>query len=344
VRHYCTYFDSNYLPYGLALHESLTRHARPFALHVLCLDDLAYEYLEGSGLDSVRPIRLRDLEAWDPALPAVKTTRSMAEYYFTCTPDLVRYVMERVDGAADVTYLDADLYFFADPAPVFAEIGSGSVGIIPHGFPADQRHLEIFGVFNVGFLFFRNDAEGRRCLSWWRDRCIEWCFDRPEDDKFADQKYLDHWPTLFTGVVVIRNPGAGLGPWNQSLFPITRNGQTVCAGGVPLIFYHFHGLRFIFGSLMKHGVAGYGGQLSSSLKSNVYVPYIRELRRQRKRVRTRLGVRYRSPGGVARSARSIVNERVLILAGPVALDVSLEPALKPLAWVYRTARKITRGN
>jgi hypothetical protein len=341
-RHYCTYFDSNYLAYGLTLYQSLRRHSPPFALHILCFDDLAYEYLDRARLDGVHPIRLRDLEEWDPALGAAKASRSRVEYYFTCTPDLVRYVMDRDGGIGDVTYLDADLYFFADPTPIFDEIGSGSVGIIAHRFPPEQTHREMFGIYNVGFLFFRNDPEGRRCLQWWRDRCLEWCYDRAEDGKFADQKYLDRWPALFDGVVVIQNPGAGLAPWNQARYPIGSSGGTVCAGGTPLIFYHFHELRLVFGVLSKHGLANYGGHMSPALKSKVYVPYIRELRRSRRRVRMRTGadIRYDRPGGAAQSARSIVNERVIILAGPMAVETTLSPVLKPLAWMYRVARKV----
>src|ERR1044071_3572075 len=159
ARHYCTYFDSTFLPYGLALYESLRRHSGPFVLHVLCLDELAREYLDAEGLEGVKTIRLEELEAWDPDLRAAKQTRNQVEYYFTCTPDLARYVMDREPGITDVTYLDADLYFFGDPAPIYAEIASESIAMIGHRFPADLKHLEIFGVYNVGFLFFRNDSE-----------------------------------------------------------------------------------------------------------------------------------------------------------------------------------------
>lgn len=340
MRHYCTYFDSNYLPYGLALLESLRRHAGSFALHVLCLDDAAYDYLDKGRLDGVRPFRLRDLEAWDPELLAAKATRSRVEYFFTCTPDLVRYVMARGEDIADVTYLDADLFFFSDPAPIFTEIGSGSVGIIAHRFPADQAHLAKYGVYNVGFLFFRNDGEGRRCLEWWRDRCLEWCYDRVEDGRFADQKYLDRWPELFRGVVVIQHPGAGLAPWNQSAYPISGDGGTIRVAGQPLIFYHFHGLRLIFGVLWKHGVANYGGRMSAVLKSGIYVPYIHELRRLRRHVNASIDAASQ-PGlaGGKRSARSLVNEQVLVLAGPVALDIRLDAMTKPFAGIYRAARK-----
>jgi hypothetical protein len=331
VRHLCTCFDSRFLPYGLALYESLREHARPFTLHVLCFDAIAYDYLAEAGLEGVRPIRFEALEAWDPALPAVKPSRSKVEYFFTCTPSMIRYVMEQANDA--VTYLDADLYFFADPSPIYSEIGSASVGIFAHRYRAGEKYLEVFGIYNVGFLYFRNDAEGGRCLAWWRERCLEWCFDRVEDGKFADQKYLDQWPSLFNGVVVIQNPGAGLAPWNEARFSGSAEAGNVSADGAPLIFYHFHGLRFVYDALLK-----YSGAMTRDLRLSVYAPYIRELRRLRSHVNARIG--HLAPGAPARTARSIVSEQLLLVAGPVILPIKFNPVLRPVAAAYRSARRL----
>ena len=45
--------------------------------------------------------------------------------------------------------LDADLFFFSDPAPLFEEMGASSVAIIPHRFPAaNAPRFERYGIFN----------------------------------------------------------------------------------------------------------------------------------------------------------------------------------------------------
>jgi hypothetical protein len=56
---------------------------------------LAYAYLAGANLEGIHPITLAELEEWDSALPAVKSTRRRVEYYFTCALELLLYVMDR---------------------------------------------------------------------------------------------------------------------------------------------------------------------------------------------------------------------------------------------------------
>src|SRR5580704_3486074 len=51
MRHYCTYFDQNFLPFGLALHESLKRHESDFVLHTLCLDEPTFQFLSNLKLN-----------------------------------------------------------------------------------------------------------------------------------------------------------------------------------------------------------------------------------------------------------------------------------------------------
>src|SRR5205823_10040223 len=97
----------------------------------------------------------------------------------------------------------------------------------------------------VGLMAFRNDSFGRECLEWWRERCLEWCYDRLEGDRFADQKYLDDWPTRFERVVVLQHKGAGVAPWNAMNYQICLQNGRVIVDGQPLIFYHFHGLKII---------------------------------------------------------------------------------------------------
>ena len=90
---FCTYFDQNYLPRGLALYRSLREHCPGFKLWVLCMDEATHQVLTQLDLPEVEPISLKDFEKDDEPLLAAKQNRSQVEYYFTCTPSLLLFVL-----------------------------------------------------------------------------------------------------------------------------------------------------------------------------------------------------------------------------------------------------------
>jgi hypothetical protein len=277
-RVYCTYFDHNYLSRGLALHHSLQRHAPGSRLWVLCLSEACHQALAALDLPDVVPVRLADFEAADPEVAATRASRSIIEYYFTCTPAWMRFVLGREAEAEWVTYLDGDLFFFAPPGVIYAELHDAAVAIIPHRYTASLARLRKFGTYNVGWVGARNDPDGITVIEWWREKCIEWCHDVVEGDRFADQGYLDSFPRLFSRVKIIENIGANLAPWNIGNYRVDFRGNRVLIDAVhPLVFFHFQGLRkglrwFIFNS---HRV--YRAPFSGDVRDHIYKPYVDEL-------------------------------------------------------------------
>jgi len=277
VRHFCTYFDKNYASFGLALHTSLRRHCPDFKLWVLCLDDETFEFLERLAQPDLTPIRLAELEAAEPELLAVKSQRSRVEYIFTCTPCLPLHVLRRDRSIDLITYLDADLWFTASPELLFDEIGERSVAIVPHRFSPGLEHLEENGRYNVGWITFRRDEPGLTCLQDWRSRCLEWCFLRHEPGRYADQKYLDEWPTRFPGVCVLEHLGANLGLWNIRGLDVQSRHGLIQVSGQPLVFFHFHGLRRPRLWVFCLNSPFYQVRLSLALRQLVLKPYAQEI-------------------------------------------------------------------
>ncbi|MCX6031988.1 MAG: glycosyl transferase [Chloroflexi bacterium] len=275
---FCTYFDRNYLTRGLALYHSLVRYCqKPFTLWVLCFDNETYDVLARLDLPGVRLISQQEFEAGDEALVRTKDERSRVEYYWTCTPSLPLYILRHHPQVEIVTYLDADLYFYSDPQPIYDELSAGSILIIEHRYaPEHAHHAATSGVYNVGVMAFRRDEHGLACLEWWRERCLEWCYMRMEDGKFGDQKYLDDWPERFPGVVVLKHKGAGLAPWNVSRYRLAFADSTVSVDGQPLIFYHFHGYKLISGNIFEP--VWYGYRITLDQIRCFYLPYSRALR------------------------------------------------------------------
>jgi hypothetical protein len=239
--HFVTLFDSNYLPMGMALHDSLMAHGQPFHLWVVCMDELAEKQLDKIALSHVTLLPLREVETGE--LLEVKPGRSRGEYCWTMTPFTFQAVFDRDAGVERVTYLDSDLFFFASPRVLLRELDEAGkhVLITEHAYaPEYDEWMALSGRFCVQFLTFRRTAEAKKVMDWWRQKCLEWCFARNEEGKFGDQKYLDVWPELFADEVhIVRQTEKTLAPWN-----VYHRERTSGARLAP-VFFHFHGLKLV---------------------------------------------------------------------------------------------------
>lgn len=272
-RAYCTYFDHNYLPRGLALYRSLQRYAPGARLWVLCLSDACHQALTALALPDLVPVRLGDFEATEPEVAATRQTRSVIEYYFTLTPAWILFVLNSEPALEWATYLDSDLFFFASPEPIYDEMADAAFGIIPHRFARGLEEQRRFGLYNVGWVSVRARDDGISALRWWRARCIEWCYDRVEGDRFADQRYLDRLPELFGGVHIIEHLGANLAPWNFADVRLECRDKAVeIEGRYRLLFFHFYGVKRSGGYYFNsHRL--YRAPFSRLMKHEIYQPY-----------------------------------------------------------------------
>jgi len=277
VRYYCTYFDQNYVPRALVLLASMFDHCKPFRLYMLCLDDATIEIVRKLDHAEVVPVRLADLEAADPELAAAKPSRSMIEYYFTLTSAWPRHLLRRHSEIDFLTYIDSDMCFFSSPEPVFAGIGSASVAITPHRWSQENLELARYGKYNVGWLGFRRDEPGMACLDWYRERCIEWCYDRLEGDRFADQKYLERFAELFPNVVEVPHKGVNVATYNVNGYQITERDGGIMVDDVPLVCYHFHRVREVGPGAFRYSLDGAAADDDGVLCRVVYAGYISRL-------------------------------------------------------------------
>lgn len=233
MEHYVTLFDSLFLPQGLALHISMERHIKDYTLWILCVDDQAHDVLSRLSLPNVRLLQLSKIETEE--LLRVKSTRTKGEYCWTLTPFAPRFVFEADLSVARVTYLDADLWFRKHPEPIFREFESSGkyILITDHAYAPEYDQSAISGQYCVQFMIFTREG-GEVVRKWWEEKCIEWCYARPENGLFGDQMYLNDWPERFGKIVhVLKNKEWMLAPWNATRFPYSTG-----------IVYHFHGLRY----------------------------------------------------------------------------------------------------
>ena len=244
TKYFCTLFDSNYLIKGVAMLRSLATHMPDSRTFVLCMDEFTYEILQKLSVHNIELIHLYEIEKEE--LLAIKGQRTKGEYCWTLTPYLPHYLLSNKLFIDEITYLDADLFFYSNPAEIFKEIKDAAISIIEHRFSPHLLELEIKGKYCVEWVGFKRTPEGFACLKKWRSQCIEWCHHRLENDRFGDQKYLDTWPSEYQSLHVIRHEGAGIAPWNYENYKFTedRNGR-IFSNNSLLIFYHFHQFQII---------------------------------------------------------------------------------------------------
>tara|TARA_B100001093_G_scaffold100534_1_gene92611 strand:+ start:16044 stop:16970 length:927 start_codon:yes stop_codon:yes gene_type:complete len=263
LEYYITLFDSNFLPQGLALYNSLTKYGGQFSLSILCMDKLCYEILDKKGYPNVDLIRLEDFETKN--LISIKGERTFSEYCWTLTPFTSKIVFDRNPDALRVTYLDADLWFRKSPKPIFKEFENSKkqVLITEHSYDEDYDQSEKYGKYCVQFMTFKRGGE--RIRKWWEEKCLEWCFAKFENGKFGDQKYLDDWLERFPQQVHVLSQKESIqAPWNAKIFLSSS-----------AIIWHFHGLR-----VQKNRILCFlRYKIPYPVIEKIYDPYIHEIRK-----------------------------------------------------------------
>ena len=259
---YVTLFDFNFLPQGLNLYNSMLKHCGNFELWIMCMDEETYSYLEKKELQFTKLLRIIDFES--DQLLEVKKERTLGEYCWTLSPFLPQIIFD-LDKLIDrVTYLDADIWFLKSPDCIYLDFekSRGSVLITEHDYIEKFNQTETSGKYCVQFMIYKRHSSFD-ILQRWQEQCLKWCFNRIEDGKFGDQKYLDAWPKDFgDAVYVLQNKQAAQGPWNTSKFNIKE-----------AVFYHFHQLRIVTDKVAEIGYY----PLFQTHINTLYRPYITEL-------------------------------------------------------------------
>ena len=281
---FCTLFNSKYLDKGITLYNSLKNVCKDFKLYIFALDSITYNVLLDLKLENVVAISMEEFE--NTELLKVKKERSAAEYCWTCTPSTISYVFETYHEKI-CTYIDADMYFYSDPEPIFDEMQSNnnSIIIIGHRFPKriEEKKNKIHGKYCVEFNTFVNNDIGNKCLEWWKKSCINKChYSKKVNECVGDQTYLEEFEARFSGVQVSSIIGAGVAPWNvrnYSFFEkdgriVLKEQSNVCQ----MIFYHFQNIRYMPFNLVNIN----SGTCSRFVKNRIYKSYLMEIEQTRR--------------------------------------------------------------
>lgn len=254
-----TSVSRQYFAKARILGETLKRHNPDVFLALICVGALPPGFhLDAEPFDAV--LGVEDL--------GIANSRALCfKYNVTelCTAVKAAASLKLMDAwdAEKVVYLDPDIAVLGSLAPLDDWLEETSILLTPHQTvpevdPFFVVNGEILflkrGAFNAGFFGVKNDDTGRRFLSWWHDRLMDYCLDDSDEHQqlqgehqllglFTDQKWFDLVPCFFERHRVIHDPGYNVATWNLSRHAFTRTDTgTYEVDGRPLRFFHFSGV------------------------------------------------------------------------------------------------------
>jgi lipopolysaccharide biosynthesis glycosyltransferase len=158
-----------------------------------------------------------------------------------------------------VIFLDCDILILDSFAYLESELNNFSILLTAHitqPFPNDGRKpvektILKTGMFNAGFYGVSNDENGKNFISWWKERMVDQCYERPKEGLNADQKWLNFLPLYFKKVKILDHPGCNLAYWNFHERTIEKKQEKFFANNQPVIFFHYSGYSLNYPDLIS---------------------------------------------------------------------------------------------
>ena len=247
-------------------------------IYVLCFDEETIKIINEEIFSAkVVTISYNKVLKFDQSLKKIIKKRKLIDKIVTSRPIFLKYLYKeyKIDS---IFLLDSDICFFSNPNLMIKYIKDASVAYCKHNFSRNSKVLSNkYGKYNGGFVYIKNDQNGKKFLKIWSKLCKKWCEFDPKQGKFSDQKYLEDLPTKVKKLKILNCPEINLAPWNLEGKKIFKKNNTVYVNKKKLIFFHFHGLRKITKNFFILGLENYNFRLSNEEKKIIFYNYAKKL-------------------------------------------------------------------
>lgn len=209
-----TVCNSNFIPQALALFSSLEEE--DFAFYIGCTDIQTTTINFGNKVVSVLG---SDILLSSTDFETLRF-RNINELATTIKPFALEHLLQL--EFQDVFYFDPDIFIYNKNFIYDLICSDHSIAVTPHSLVAEKTFQEElkrieYGIFNLGFLYVKNDIAGGKLAEWWKDRCKYDCYEDISIGIWTDQKFFDVVPCLFPNVLILRDPHLNLAYWNFDL-------------------------------------------------------------------------------------------------------------------------------
>lgn len=240
---YFTILARNYLPYALALSDSLREHGSEVPLHVFLID--ATEDTKPPELQGIRWMHPGMLDLPERRALELAMSYELVEFATAVKPLVFQSLLHEHEQAF---YLDPDTYVVSpmeELGPAL-EASPGGVLLTPHYLrptPSNGEfsdgHLLHVGTYNLGFCGV--DRRAGKFLDWWWGHLDTECLHDPIAGLFVDQKWVDLGSVYFNASP-LRHHGYNVGLANLHERPVARDSDGYYIAGTDdrLRLFHFH--------------------------------------------------------------------------------------------------------
>ena len=280
---FITYFSKEFLVQGTVAIESFIKFHNDSSGFIICLDRISVEYLRKKKYSKkIKIYELREIPSVHRMFEKFLLTRTFAESIISIKPMLINEFIMQIPADESIVYFDADMFFFNSLSRVESVIQNSELVLSEHLFPKSMEGSLIYGIYNGGFVIFRNSKKSIAVLQRWNNLCIEWCELSLYQDKFADQKYLEQF-VIFDGVMAIRDPGINNGQYyfrKNRKIRFSKSQKKIFIDNFDLICFHFHGIT-IHRNFISTGFNRYGLiRQPLTVLFRIYLPYMRSIKRE----------------------------------------------------------------
>lgn len=271
---FCTIITADYIPFALALRESILAFSDEVSFHILIADEktslkakIENEY-PNTTISYPEEVCCNKI---GKEIYSKYYEQQISVFRWSMKPIFVSYLLKN-NKYEKVIYCDADIYFFNNYDFLLNLLNEDDLLLTPHWRSSDPiidyPNFEILytsGLYNGGFL--ASNQGGIKALEWLASASLTICIKDPSKGQFFDQTHFNLLPIYFEKVRVIKHRGCNVACWNMIECVRTisdENEQVLIANKYPVIFIHFTQ------STMNGIVSGVDKLLMPHLKEYVY--------------------------------------------------------------------------
>lgn len=260
---FLTVVATNYIPFALALRETIKAEMPASTLCVLVTDASLRQTqaLNNVFMGEAEFISCEELpHAW---LSDMRRYYSVLEFSSACKVLFLDYQF-RMRGVEECSFIDPDMWVMGDLTSALRE-SRKDIGITYHAlspFPNDkyspnERELVVSGAANGGLIYMKRSKRQLEALDWLVSKTKAHWFVAPECGLYADQHWLGFLPQFFGDVThVLDNKAINIAYWNLHERPLTQKDGRIYVNVPeerPALLFHFSGFSLQGGKgLTRH--------------------------------------------------------------------------------------------